>query len=743
MSCLQKITRKLFTQFNLLLILLFSAVLLQQTVFALVTATIRDSITGNPVPDAIISIDGKWNGLLSDKHGSIKVESIPLHKQISITAFGYQSRTLSIDPSKTDSANLDIYIKALPFLQDQTIISATGIIKSTQNVTVPVDVISRSTIERSGVANIGGLLRNMAGLSVHRSLYGYLGSPTGVMIQGLDPKRTLILIDGEKIIGGPGGVIDLSQIPISDIDRIEVIKGPHSALYGSEAMGGVIHVITQNPSEKNQQKLKIQTGSDNRRELNLSLQQSIGKLKTIASGIYTRHKALDLKPDDPDTDLDSFTRKLISGKFEFEPNRNTKISLSSRWLKQNEKGTSSQYFAPLNKTYIWHFPDRTIRKNTIINVKHGADLNRPLFEIVTSRQTLDDQSIEDLEGSLESRNRITENTLEKIILRANKEIASNQYFTFGIQRENENLFIRLDKTKPLGNQTTTVEVPESNIVSNDIFAQNEWQLTPSTTMIFGLRYQIHSDYPTEFIPKISTKYRINRSFGIRGSISKGYRTPSLKERFYVFDHSNLGYMVIGNKNLSPEKSIGINIGADYQLSNKASYSCNLFNNNLQNLIQTQYDPAQSSGRLAIYTYDNVGKATTRGIESKFSYSSSENLSLSFAHTYLKAFAGENSNELPGRPTHSIKLSTFYKPTTTTDFQLRINRESEIWSDANLEQRSPAQIQIDISIQKRIDNQANLFVEIRNILNERRDLQIIGDLRPIRGRMIDSGLSINL
>ena len=202
-------------------------------------------------------------------------------------------------------------------------------------------------------------------------------------------------------------------------------------------------------------------------------------------------------------------------------------------------------------------------------------------------------------------------------------------------------------------------------------------------------------------------------------------------------------MVIGNKNLSPEKSIGINIGADYQLSNKASYSCNLFNNNLQNLIQTQYDPAQSSGRLAIYTYDNVGKATTRGIESKFSYSSSENLSLSFAHTYLKAFAGEDSNELPGRPTHSIKLSTFYKPTTTTDFQLRINRESEIWSDANLEQRSPAQIQIDIFIQKRIDNQANLFVEIRNILNERRDLQIIGDLRPIRGRMIDSGLSINL
>ena len=739
---LEKISNKILARPDLYL-MVFSLLLFPQIISASVTITIRDNDTGEPIPDAIISIDGTWNGFVSDKQGRFRIESVPKQKEILITAFGYQSKTLSIDRSETDSANLEIYINALPFLQDQTIVSATGVIKSTQNVTVPVDVISRSTIERSGVANIGGLLRNMAGLSVHRSLYGYLGSPTGVMIQGLDPKRTLILIDGEKIIGGPGGVIDLSQIPISDIDRIEVIKGPHSALYGSEAMGGVIHVITQNPSEKNQQKIKIQTGSENRRELNLSLQQSIGKLKTITSGIYTRHKALDLKPDDPDTDLDSFTRKLISGRFEFEPNRNTKISLSSRWLKQNEKGTSSQYFAPLNKTYIWHFPDRTIRKNTIINVKHGADLNRPLFEIVTSRQTLDDQSIEDLEGSLESRNRITENTLEKIILRANKEIASNQYFTFGIQRENENLFIRLDKTKPLGNQTTTVEVPESNIVSNDIFAQNEWQLTPSTTMIFGLRYQIHSDYPTEFIPKISTKYRINRSFGIRGSISKGYRTPSLKERFYVFDHSNLGYMVIGNKNLSPEKSIGINIGANYQLSNKASYSCNLFNNNLQNLIQTQYDPAQSSGRLAIYTYDNVGKATTRGIESKFSYSSSENLSLSFTHTYLKAFAGKNSNELPGRPTHSIKLSTFYKPTTTTDFQLRINRESEIWSDANLEQRSPAQIQIDISIQKRIDNQANLFVEIRNILNERRDLQIIGDLRPIRGRMIDSGLSISL
>tara|TARA_B100001250_G_scaffold397308_1_gene404286 strand:- start:263 stop:2464 length:2202 start_codon:yes stop_codon:yes gene_type:complete len=724
-------------------VVLCSTLLFPQIISASITATIRDSITGNPVPDAIISIDGTWNGLVSDKHGRFRVEPITLQKKISITAFGYRSETFSINQSENDSANLNIYIKALPFLQDQTIVSATGIIKSTQNVTVPVDVISRSIIERSGAANVGGLLRNVAGLSVHRSLYGYLGSPTGVMIQGLDPKRTLILIDGEKIIGGPGGVIDLSQIPISDINRIEVIKGPHSALYGSEAMGGVIHVITRNPSEKSQQKIKIQNGSDNRRELNLSLQQSIGKSKTIVSAIYTRHKALDLEPDDPDTDLDSFIRKLISGTFEFEPIRNTKISVSSRWLKQNEKGTSSQYFAPLNKTYIWHFPDRTIRKNTKINIKHGADLNRPLIEIVTSKQTLDDQSIEDLEGSLESRNRITENTLEKVILRANKEIASNQYFTIGIQRENENLFIRLDKTKPLGNQTTTVEVPESNIVSNDIFAQTEWQLTPSATMIFGLRYQIHSNYPTEFVPKISAKYRIGRSFGIRGSISKGYRTPSLKERFYVFDHSNLGYMVKGNKNLSPEKSIGINIGANYKLSNKTSYSCNLFNNNLQNLIQTQYDPTQSSGRLAIYTYDNVGKATTRGIESKFSYSYSENLSLAFTHTYLKAFAGENSNELPGRPTHSIKLSTFYKPTTTTDFQLRINRESKIWSDTSLEQRSPAQIQIDISIQKRIDDQANLFVEIRNILNERRDLQIIGDLRPIRGRMIDLGLSISL
>ena len=130
---------------------------------------------------------------------------------------------------------------------DTVVVTGTRTPENAQRATVKTDVVTREEADRRGATNVAEALATQPGLQVNPGSYGYLGGVSALQIQGFNRDRVLILEDGERVVGDVGGAVDLAAIPTANLERIEVVVGPTSSLYGSAALGGVVNVITAPP----------------------------------------------------------------------------------------------------------------------------------------------------------------------------------------------------------------------------------------------------------------------------------------------------------------------------------------------------------------------------------------------------------------------------------------------------------------------------------------------------------------
>jgi outer membrane receptor for ferrienterochelin and colicins len=707
-----------------------------------VIGALHDSASGQPLPNVTVVVVGHKARTITDQYGHFGLTLKPGRYTVEMHAIGYDVARQTVRLMAGKPFRLNVGLNARPFVLKNTVITATGRSKSVTDATVPVEIIDREAIELSNAENVAMLLEDVAGLNVHSSLYGYLGSPTGVMIQGIDPNRLLILIDGQRVIGGPGGIIDLSKLPVASVERVEVVKGPHSALYGSDAMGGVVHIITRHPEQSytGDVLVRLGTGGLNLLQGDAFLQHSGLKVMVIAS--RSNQDAVDRSPQDPDTHVDEYDQRFVHGKIHFMMPFEIAISGSLRWLSENEKGISSQYFAPLDKTYIWHFPDRTRRVDLGVRATRTKD-EKNLVEVDFSSNYFKKNSVEELVGGRDLRDRFTDSILTKYRMRSVRQFSTAHVVTSGLEYTREELEILLDRTKPLGKQTRTVEVPASQIETAESYVQYEWQVSEKAGVVLGARVQRHSSYGYNLAPKISLSHRLAPQFRLRVAFGQGYRAPSLKELYFVFDHSNLGYKVIGSPSLQPESSWGLNAGFEYRPTSKFDLRVNFFDNRLQNLIQTVFDADQSTGSVAIYSYGNVSRAITRGIEVGVSTQLKSRFGLKVGYTYLKAREHMAKHDLVGRPRHAVRLRANLALLQNRRVELRLRRDSPVWADADGTLRSPATIEVDINYQQPLGRRLMLKCGIENVLDNHRALDQPGDLRSLRGRALRGSIGLRL
>ena len=706
-----------------------------------VSGAIADAGSHRPVASATVSVVGETFAAIADSQGRYLLDLPAGLYQIEAGHIGYKPRRFYVELMPGERTLLDVVLTATALPQPVMLVTATSRGKALQEVTVPVEIVEREAIEMSGADNVAGLLEDVTGLAVHSSLYGYLGSPSGVMIQGIDPSRVLVLMDGKRLIGGPGGMIDLSRLPVAHVERIEVVKGPHSALYGSEAMGGVVHILTRNAPSGEDGDVRLRAGSGGMTSGEVRFAFVRSRMTADLSASATSEDAVDCSPDDPDTDLDAYTQRQTQAKLRFEAHERLTLRGDARWLYQREEGFSSQFFAPLNKTYVWRFPDRMHR----IKANLGGQWRTAGGETVDlslSRTWFDNQSVEELIDSPQTRNRITDNRLTKLQLRATRLLRSRHIITAGAEYSREDLEISLDRTLPRGERQFTVEVPHARVSASELYVQDDWQVRSGTGIVLGARYQHHSRYGSYLTPKISFAHKLTGQLRVRASYGQGYRAPSLKELHYVFDHSNLGYMVLGRDSLQPERSWGLNLGAEFRPTTAVVVRANLFRNRLRNLIQTVYDPEESTGTLAIYAYDNVGRAMTRGVELGIASHIVEALNLNGGYTYLEARDQVESRDLAGRPRHSVRL----RATLTigeSRFETRWRHDSPVWADAETTLQSPASSEWDLQVERVLTRHLTARLGVQNLLNRRRDTERSGDLRSVRGRVVRGGMQVRL
>lgn len=241
-------------------------------------------------------------------------------------------------------------------------------------------------------------------------------------------------------------------------------------------------------------------------------------------------------------------------------------------------------------------------------------------------------------------------------------------------------------------------------------------------------------YMPEWSDKFDTKLRF--------ALGKGYRVPTLKDRHFVFDHSALGYMVLGNPKLQPETSTSISLGVEIAKQGKFRSEVSLFHNTVKDLISTDKNDAKSAATgLDIFNYVNVGRTKTQGVDISTSYTVSPTLSGNLSYSYLKAIDLETDKHLTSRPAHQVKLKLNYKlPQYKADISLFGNYQSKEYVNSSNTITSPAYSTFDLKLNKEIRKGTKLFLGIDNLTDTHRNAPSTGhDFRPTSGRFIYAGI----
>ncbi|MDQ2719320.1 MAG: TonB-dependent receptor [Bacteroidota bacterium] len=539
-------------------------------------------------------------------------------------------------------------------LLDEVIITATRTENKVSNIPMPVQVISSKNIQLSGSQKLIDILQMQAGLVIANNPLGTAlqGYPNpfgdGIQMQGLDPAYTLILVDGEPLIGRNAGIINLGRIAIGDIRQIEILKGPATSLYGSDALAGVINIITQEPA-KNTLNLQAHYATNN--TLGLTASSSIKSKKTSLQLFLNRYSSdgYDLDKNIYGKTVDPFIDYTVNAKFSYNIDAKNKFSLSARYF--SDKQFNSYLIFPDQQAQV-------VKGNTIENDK----------SLFASFQHIINNKV-NYSSSVYATN-YTNNAA--VYLQKNDSLYEKIMLSQFLLRPEVQVNIGKNPASLLvtgaGYNFETVNSSRysslKELKSWYLFVQKQFQFNQKTNIITGARLDKNSLYRAELSPKLAIAYKLSPDFIFKGSIGAGFKAPDFRQQFLNFSNSLIGYTLLGARELGhglqmlqrngeidqsininpylngneliPEKSIGINAGFDYSLSENSSIKINFFRNDISNLIETYNLPFNKTNNQAIYSYINLNKVFTEGMEASFSYIFNKNFTLSGGYQYLVA-----------------------------------------------------------------------------------------------------------
>jgi outer membrane receptor for ferrienterochelin and colicins len=575
------------------------------------------------------------------------------------------------------------------------VITATRTERKLSNVAVPVQIISRNAINQSGSVRLNDILSEQTGLYIISAGAttsaggGVFGN--GIQIQGLSPDYTLILLDGEPIIGRQGGVIDLTRLSVGNIKKIEIVKGPSSSLYGSEAMGGVVNIITEQ-AQVNKVDASLRYGRFNTTDANINAAIKKQKWGMQLFGNRNSSDGYDLDKSSPGKTVDPYSSYTTQARFNYYPTEKTKISLSGRYY--NEKQDN-------------YFITQDISSGSSVSITGDGTVRDFNLNPVISQQ---------FNNKLRSSMRFyfSRYEYEQTLL---KEADKTPYYYDFFQQD----FYRAE------NQTD-INLPAKNFLSvgggivaeklnttryagkrsNEIlyfFLQDEWRATENLTFIGGLRYDNNSAYQSRWSPKLAAQYKINEKLRVNASYGAGFKAPDFRQMFLNFQNTAAGGYVVYGANeitveelekqkqqgllseilprayqlalLNPETSRGLNAGVQYDVNEKLNFNLNFFRNDIDNLIQVDIIAFRNNGA-SVYSYFNVKRAFTQGFEFNGGYKLSGKFQLQGGYQYLRT---ADKNEL-----EKIKEGTVYtrdpvtnevSKVTTSDYAGLPNRSAHM------------------------------------------------------------------
>jgi outer membrane receptor for ferrienterochelin and colicins len=626
--------------------------------------------------------------------------------------------------------------------ENQVVITGTRSKEAAGKSVVRVDVVTREEAKRRGATNVGEALAGELGMQVNPAAYGSIGQPSAAQIGGFDRERVLVLQDGERAVGDVGGAVDLAQLSLGGVSRIEIVQGPSSALYGTSAIGGVINVIS-GPPEQEGWSGRFQVEGRNRwggLAAGEVAYRADDNWVALESSFYGT-TGVSLAP--PDLALPDTYRVDVGLRAGTKLGKSNEVTAKLRYGREAGLGLDAQDVPGLG-TFLIDVPDVTDRFSAHLRDKFelgkGHELTLTLGKQWFWNHTGNDRQDSELD---EERQRFhTMHSGEAIGSFFQGEIVS---FLVGARGEIESFHQDVEKAIFANGEvvnTSLQEVTPTTLGNGAAYAQVKFDPVEYFSATVGGRIEASPRYGFAAAPRAAIAVLPTDGLVFRLSGGRGYRVPTAKEIGFVFDHSSFGYRVIGNPDLDPETSWGFQVDGEWKATKALAFRASGYANWVDQLID--FRPAEeSTGPAGVddYTYVNVGKAFTGGAQASVRVKAHEYVRAEAGYAYIFSRDEVTQRPLPGRPPHTLLTSIFVETPIGLSFYGRARVVTDAYIDD--ETRTPPFGTLDLRVAQKVWPGAQAYAGVLNLLGVQKDPLRELDQRPIEGRTLYLGLAAEL
>ena len=584
---------------------------------------------GDGVSFATVRLMGGASGTSADVQGQYAL-ALPEAGAVTlaVSAVGYQTVEQDVEALAGETVRLDVDLAPVRVETGQIVVTGTRTAEALEDVAIPTTVVTADRAEADGALRLGDVLQTIPGVDLTAD-FG-----AGVQIQGLDPAYTLVLIDGEPIVGRTAGTLDLARVSTSGLARVEVVRGPSSSLYGSEALAGVVNLVTAPPREGGG-RLRARYGSFGTTALTAEAEGSTLGGRLGGRLVLDRYGSAgyDLDPavlgnTAPEVDETTADLRLVGAVSD-----RTTLRLGARATAGDDRlvyaftdaaGATSPIDSrgdrldwSLNPQIQHAFGGRFAAR--LSGYAAGYRLDSQVFEpdatgadSLTYDDTFDQQLLK-VEGQLDA----LWNARHRTVVGA------------GASED------ALD-----GPRYGSLAPRATNAFA---FAQHDWEAGPLLSLNASARYDATSDVGARLSPKLAALIRPTEAVRARLSVGSGFKTPDFRQRYLQFDNAVGGYTIFGSARLAegldriegegrlgavyvdaaalgairPETSVSVNAEVEAEPVRGVRLTVGAFRNTIRDLIDVQ-PVAEFAGGSPIFSYLNLARVRTEGVTAEVS-----------------------------------------------------------------------------------------------------------------------------
>ena len=646
-------------------------------------------------------------------------------------------------------------------LEEVMVTTATKTEKNIEGVSASIIVITEEEIQKTGASTLDKILEKVPSINAQYGRFPHpsASSKASISLRGMGANGTLILVDGKRLSGETESPYEMTRITASMIERIEIVKGSMSTLYGSDAIGGVINIITKKV-DKNVSTLDLKYGSNGdgdavNKNVNFTNRGSVDKLRykintsiddttpykvnksytqqaiNPSSGADLNGNSLDNISGNYDvTYKDEATVKTIGTRLEYDFSDNFTAGLDLSYFTEDREG---QYLGNTSATsggLITNTPVNSEDKNRRIDISSDfkylinddLSMNTKVYRSYYKKRNYTDPLTFDGATNTKFSANVTIDTLESDLTYI---LNDSNIITTGLEYRKETR-----DSGAINPDASSSEFITKVVNYKSLFIQDEIEISDTLNAIIGTRYDNISNADNKITLQAGLVKEIAEDTSIRANYAQGYRTPDIAELYVVSMYykgaKRYGSVVINtikteSYDLKPEQSQTFELSLSNKYENLSSVFT-IFNNKVKDKIDlVSYNDSSSSTKY--YTSENIDQVDIKGAEVSFDYDLNKDIDLGLNATYLKTEDESTGKELTYTPDISASFSVNYKITNDLNTNLMLRYIGEQYSNSTNTEQTNDYTLVDLGAQYQINKNIEYYLGVDNIFNKEVDEEI--------------------